>query len=270
MNKVKIAILGGGVTGVTLAKAMSESDLFEVDLIEKASSLGGFHRNFEVNNLKYDIGAFAFFRNHNLFQSFPDIQKLYQPIVSNFGSVVGKNRLDAYPCTLKGYLEYNGFSSFLRTCFEIPISKLLYWKRDTVTSFIKYYIGQSAYHKTGLKNYIERLYQVSDQNIDIQFANKRLSCIANFGSLRNIAQRKLQGKKQALGPASLKSVYVRPKEGFSKVYNAIHQNLLASGVAVKLNAQLKSIRKINTGHKPQFVLELAEETKIYDKSGGAD
>ncbi len=54
------------------------------------------------------------------------------------------------------------------------------------------------FQKTGLKNDIERLYQVSDQEIDIQFANKRLACIANVGSLRNIVQRKFQGKKNFL------------------------------------------------------------------------
>lgn len=265
MKRIKIAILGGGVTGVTLAKELSKSSKFEIDLIEKSSSLGGFHRNFEVGGLKYDIGAFTFNQGHNLFKSFPGIIDLYQPTKNNFGSIVGKNSLDSYPCTLKGYIKHNGLKSFILTCLEVPFSKLIYWRRNNIPSFVQYYIGKNAYHKTGLKNYIERLYQVSDQDIDIQFATKRLSCIKNTGSLRKILKKRLKGKKDFLAPSVLKSVYVRPKEGFSKIYDTLHQRLINNGVCIKLNSQIKSIRKITSEAKAQFEVELLEETKVYDE-----
>ena len=265
MNKIKIAILGGGVTGVTLARELAKSSSFEIDLIEKAPSLGGFHRNFEVGDLKYDIGAFTFHEGHNLFKAFPGIGDLYQPIDNNFGSVVGKNHLDSYPCSLKGYIKHHGLGNAIATCWEMPFSKLLYRRRDNIPSFVQYYIGKRAYHKTGLKNYIERLYQVVDKDIDIQFANKRLSCIKNTGSLRKMLQKRLKGQKNFLEPSVMKSVYVRPKEGFSKVYSSLHERLAVNGVLVKLNSQLTSIRKITTGTKPQFEIEMQGEKNVYDE-----
>ena len=265
MNQIKVAILGGGVTGVTLAKELAKSSNFDIDLIEKASSLGGFHRNFEVGELKYDIGAFTFHKEHHLFKAFPGIIDLYQPIGNNFGSVVGKNNLDSYPCSLKGYIKYNGLQSLIKTCLEMPFSKLLYWQKNNIPAFVKYYIGKSAYHKTGLKNYIERLYQVSDKKIDLQFANKRLSCIKETGSLRAILAKRFKNERGFLEPAVMKSVYVRPKAGFNKIYSTFHETLVSSGVSVKLNSQITSIRKITTGAKPQFEIEIQGEKKIYDE-----
>ena len=37
-SRKKIAILGGGITGVTLAKELSTNPLFKIDLIERTSS----------------------------------------------------------------------------------------------------------------------------------------------------------------------------------------------------------------------------------------
>ncbi|WP_026102458.1 FAD/NAD(P)-binding protein [Pleurocapsa sp. PCC 7319] len=57
--------MGGGVTGITLARELSKSPFLEIDLIEKSSALGGFHRNFIIDDLQYDIGTFTFHERHN-------------------------------------------------------------------------------------------------------------------------------------------------------------------------------------------------------------
>jgi protoporphyrinogen oxidase len=236
-----------------------------VELIENSTALGGFHRNVEINGLNYDIGAFIFDRSHNLFKSFPSIVKLYQSINNRFGSVTAKGSLDSYPCTLNGYVRDNGLLGFLSTCIEIPFSKFLYWRRNTVPAFVKYYIGNHAYQKTGLKNYIERLYQVEDQDIDIQFAHKRLDCIQSTGSLRKIASKKFQGKISVLAPPVATSALVRPKEGFSKIYSELQQLLLADGVNVGLEREVKSIKKVVKNQQQKFEIEFADQTtKIYD------
>jgi protoporphyrinogen oxidase len=227
--------------------------------------LGGFHRNVEINALSYDIGAFTFDRSHNLFKSFPSIVKLYQSIDNRFGSITAKNSLDSYPCTLKGYVRDNGLLGLLSTCIEIPFSKLLYWRRNTVPAFVKYYIGNNAYQKTGLKNYIERLYQVSDEDIDIQFAHKRLDCIQSTGSLRKITSKKFQGKISVLAPPVATFALVRPKEGFAKIYSELHKLLLADGVTVSLDCEVKSIKKVIIDQQQKFEIEFANRsTEIYD------
>jgi protoporphyrinogen oxidase len=244
---------------------LSKDSLLEIELIENSATLGGFHRNIEINGLNYDIGAFTFDRNHNLFKSFPSIVKLYRSIDNNFGSITAKKSLDAYPCTLKGYIRDNGLLSLLSTCIEIPFSKLYYWRRNTVPAFVKYYIGKSAYQKTGLKNYIERLYQVSDQDIDIQFAHKRLDCIQNTGSLRKITSKKFQGKADVLTPPVSTSVLVRPQEGFAKIYSELHKLLLVDGVTISLDCEVKSIKKLIKDQQQKFEVEFANQTtEIYD------
>ena len=260
MNKKKIAILGGGVSGITLAKELSKCSSLEVDLIERSSELGGFHRNFQVDDLKYDIGTFTFGYQHNLFKVFPDIVDLYKPIINNFGSVTQKNTLDNFPCTLGGYLRNYGLTNFLITCLEIPVSKFLYRQKNTVPNFVKYYLGASAYEKTGLKNYIERLYQVSDETVNIKFAKKRLSWIEKKASIRRIVTKKLTGKKSRLSMAN-KPRLVRSPEGFKKIYGTIHNILLNNGVNVKLSCEAKAIRR----EQQKFEIEFSEESKVYDE-----
>jgi protoporphyrinogen oxidase len=265
MSKKKIAILGGGITGVTMANELAKDPQLEVEVIENSHALGGFHRNIEIDGLNYDIGAFTFHQDHNLFRSFPSIVKLYKSIANNFGSVTDKGSLDSYPCTLNGYTKDNGLLAFLRTCIEIPFSKLYYWRKNTVPAYVKYYIGGNAYRKTGLKNYIERLYKVSDDDIDLQFAHKRLGCIQSTGSLRNIIAKKIEGKADILTSPVLRSALVRPKEGFTKIYSELHQLLLAKGVDVSLNREVKSIKKPIKDQKQKFEIEFADSTtKTYD------
>lgn len=222
--------------------------------------MGGFHRNFQVDGLKYDVGTFTFGYQHNLFKVFPSIVNLYQPIINNFGSITQKKSLDSYPCTLNGYLRNFGLSNFLITCLEIPISKFLYLQKNTVPNFAKYYIGASAYEKTGLKGYIERLYQVPDTTVDIEFAQKRLSWMEKKASMRKIFTKKLTGKKTRLSLANQPRL-VRPKEGFKKIYGTIYDSLVANNVNVKLSCQATSIQP----QQQKFRIQFSEESKIYDE-----
>jgi len=116
-----------------------------------------------------------------------------------------------------------------------------------------------------LKKYIERLYQVPDRDINIEFASKRLSFIQSTGSFRKIVAKKLQGKNSFLKKPGSKSVYVRPKAGFEKIYLALQEGLIANGVSVKLNCTAKGIKRIPTDKGKKIEIEFAGEKKVYDE-----
>ena len=98
--KTKIAILGGGVAGIMLARKLAERGLFEIDLIEKESRLGGLHHSVEIDGLHYDIGTFVFREKHPIFKLFPNILSLYVKVDNNPLSITPSGSLDAYPLTI--------------------------------------------------------------------------------------------------------------------------------------------------------------------------
>lgn len=59
MNKKKIAIIGGGISGLTAAYLFSKNDNYEVHIIEKNSSLGGLLNSFDYGEKygRFDYGA---------------------------------------------------------------------------------------------------------------------------------------------------------------------------------------------------------------------
>ncbi len=271
---IRVAILGGGVAGITLASELSKYSIFDIDIIEKSSVLGGLHRNVNIGNLNYDIGLFLFSSNYGLFEFYPEIVDLYVPVNCKLlrSSLTSRGNIDRYPMSVEGYIEDYGLLKFFYACVEIIVSKILYCKRNTLSSWIKYYIGNSIYQDSGLKTYIERLYGTSDENVDIEFATKRLSAIKRVGSLRAILSKiiKLKNPEYLFKNDNLNSLegsvsktLVRPQEGFGKIYNDIIRNILISrGVSVLTDCQLKAIRLLDKG----FEIEFPDNRRnLYDK-----
>lgn len=261
-RQIKVAVLGGGVAGVVLASELSKSSLLAVDLIEKAPKLGGFHRNIHIDGINYDIGAFTFGQDHSIFRAFPTLINLFNKVDSRFALITPCGSIDDYPFTLKGYIRDNGWLLFYYSCLELLYCKLRYWKRDTLLSFVKYYMGGSVYARSGLKTYIERLYGSKDEDIDIEFARKRLSLIQEHGSLIAIASKFFQGQKTALAvPPTEKQVFVRPVEGFDKIYSTIEGILLSQGVSVITSCQIRAVKRKNDG----FEIDFPDRKKFYDR-----
>lgn len=270
---IKLAILGGGVAGITLASELSKYSVFDIDILEKSSVLGGLHQNININNLNYDIGLFLFSNSYGLFEFYPEIADFYVPVNSQQlrSSLTPKGNIDKYPMSIEGYIEDYGLLKFFYACVEIIASKIIYYKRNTLSSWIKYYIGNSIYKDSGLKAYIERLYGTTDENIDIEFAKKRLSAVKRVGSLRTVLSRIFtlknvenlfkNDKSNSLQGSTFKTL-VRPQEGFGKIYNDIIKNSLRSReVLVYTNCQLKNIKILDKG----FEIEFSDNRKkIYD------
>ena len=55
----RVAILGGGIAGMSLASELASDNRFTVELIEQTAKLGGLPRSVEVDGLAYDIGFFC-------------------------------------------------------------------------------------------------------------------------------------------------------------------------------------------------------------------
>lgn len=248
---MRVAILGGGVSGVVLAQELSAAPGLELHLFENRPGLGGLQRTVACNGLNYDIGCFILPDRHDLFKSFPRLKDVFVAQEFRPQAVRESGRLDAYPLTMRGYAADFGRLRALAHLLAILPSKLLYFRKKRLTDYIRYYIGGGIYVNSGLKHYVERLYRLEDREIDIAFAAQRLQHLRSLSLRRQIGMR-LRAVAARFGPgaptpAVRQTTYVRPEAGFGSVYAEIENTLTARGVKVFTNARIRAIRRSGEG-----------------------
>jgi len=240
---MRIAILGGGVAGVVLARELSRSNA-TIDLYEQQPALGGLQRSVEVNGLHYDIGSFLFPHDHELLRTFPSLQPHFVEIDHRSVVLTRHNSLDLYPMTMRGYLRDHTFGTILPDGISLLAAKLRHRRRDTMVAYVKYYLGDRVYRKSGLKAYIERFYDTPDTDVDLAFALQRLDALpAECGLRRNI----FRIVREAFNSRALEGgawrCFIRPPQGFSFVYGIIEQELRHAGVHLLFNTPLERIER---------------------------
>jgi hypothetical protein len=241
---MRIAILGGGVAGVVLARELASSSAFSITLYERNRSLGGLHRSVEFGGAEYDIGAFVFDYEHALLKTFPFLYDHFVPIDYRSIVVTQQHTLDRYPMSMRGYLRDHGALSLIADAASLVAAKVHDRRRDSLPAFVHYYLGRRIYRRSGLKAYIERFYAVPDNEVDLEFAYQRLYALpAECGLRRNFARIVRESFDTTIAEQTW-PCYVRPKEGFPYAYALIESALREDGVAVQLNAEIGRVERV--------------------------
>jgi protoporphyrinogen oxidase len=260
LDRKRVAILGGGPAGLSVAKTLSGVEGLEVDLLEKNSRIGGLQHSVECEGLHFDIGTFLYFHNHGLFNAFPQIQPLFIPIKYTPTSVFPSGKMGPYPFTVRQFIRDNGPLITLLAGLDLVASKVRCDKKKSASEYARYYMGNTIYHRSGLAHYIERLHDVPGHEIDAKFAEERLFFLSKLSfrtMLKNLPRRLMPGGRSR---APAKQWFVRPAKGLVAIYDMIFEDLKSSGVNVELNCQLKSVRRQGDG----FIVE-TDKTKVYDR-----
>jgi protoporphyrinogen oxidase len=266
LPQTRVAVLGGGIAGCTLASELARSGRVSVTLFERAAHLGGLHRSEQREGLVFDIGAFVFDEDHGIFTVFPEVRGAFLRVPNRYGSVRVGGVLDDYPLTLGGVRRQFGSRFVARTLFEILRAKVTRSRAQTVEGFAEYYIGRSLYRVSGLKTYIARLYLAPDASIDVEFATKRMAAVvASAGLRRNIARLAAElvrghWPRNILRPITADVVWVRPPEGFDAVYRIVEACLKTRGVSIRCGTTLSGIEPT----EGRFSIRVAEGDEIFD------
>lgn len=257
----RVAILGGGPAGVTLAAELAGVDGLGITLLEKEEHLGGLHKTVIIDGCSYDIGTFLFRDDHEYFRAFPGFSAEFLPIDYRAASIRRHGSLDAYPMSLAGYARDYGFGELVLSLLDCLRCRVVHRRRDTLPAYVKYYLGERMYVRSGLKRYIERLYHTEDSNIDLLFAQQRLQSLPEHLSLRSIVDRltlRLQGRGIRLGRPALR--YVRPAAGFQRFYGAVEQHLTERGVRVLTGRSIQQIQPRDGG----FAIRFGDQVEHFD------
>lgn len=139
-KKIKIAIIGGGFTGLTAAYELSKNKKFDVTVIEKNKYLGGLASSFDMNNVPLDKFYHHWFNNDKYALELVKelgIHNLLMPRNSNTGIYYAnkKYRLSTpYDLlTLKALSFINRIRLGLVTIY---VRKIVNWKKlESITAF---------------------------------------------------------------------------------------------------------------------------------------
>ena len=254
----RLAVLGGGVAGVTAAVHLARSGRWAVDLFEASDRLGGLHRSPRVGDVPYDIGTFLFRDDHSYFSTFPALRAQFIPVRTRGVSLRADGTMDVFPLSLPGYLRARGPARFALDLADLARCKLTARRRSTFRDHCRYYLGDRIYENTGLKAYVERLYALPDTEIGMELARGRMGDLARYCSLAKLGW--VLGLRRARDQGR-QTTFVRPRGGFQQVYSIVHDELERSGVRVVTSSRLRSITRRNG----EYRLVRDGETRDYER-----
>lgn len=253
---MRVAVLGGGISGLMVARELADEPGATIDVLERDTRLGGLMRSVNAGGLEFDIGAFAFGHDYELIRAFPALAERMVPIHATQQSYTPAGSLDGYPLTLAGYAQDNGALRTLAAGASLLWGRIRYRRRDTVPAFASFYMGASLYRRCGLPEYMERLYGAPDRELALQLNEQTLVRIRDFTPLRVLA-RKLRTLAGVQPPRTL---LVRPREGFAAVWDVVAGALRDRGVRLRTGTEVRGVRRTDDG----FTLDVDGVQEPYD------
>ena len=235
---MKIAILGGGVSGLMVARGLAEAPDVEVHVLERDTRLGGLLRSVNAGGLEFDIGSFAFGHDDELIRAFPRLAHRMVTVATPQQSYTPAGTLDNYPLSLHGFVRDNGLMRSAVSAGDMLWGRIRYRRRDSVPAFASYYMGASLYHWSGLQDYIERLYGIRHDELALQLNEQTLVRIRDYTPMKLLAHK----VRQFAGRAPPRTMLVRPRGGFTEVWNIVAEDLAALGVCIRLGTEVQQVR----------------------------
>lgn len=191
----------------------------------------------------YDIGAFLFDRDHALLRTFPVLYDHFVQAEHHGLSLTRHQTLDAYPLSIRGYTRDNGIPLLIADVVDLLRCKVAFRGRDSLSAYLRYYVGSKVYQRSGLKSYIERLYAVPDTEVDLEFALQRIPFLPQECGLRRNVQRLVRELCRKDFAAQGWSCYVRPPAGFPGAYRVVEAELKENGVNVRMGARIERVEQ---------------------------
>lgn len=243
-----IAVIGGGMAGCVFAGEIARHPGVQVDLYEVGDRLGGLHHSPTIDGLTYDIGAFFFEPEHQVFRTFPSLRDTFVAFPVKVATVADGGKLDRYPISLGGYIKNHGAARLLVAVADLGLCKLRLDPDRSLPEYIQYYVGSTIYRDSGLPHYIERMFGLPAEEIDLAFAARRMANLKRWGSLRATAARIARSPLGFINePWFSPTTLARPPGGFIDAYGQIEEHLIQAGVAVHKGARIQAIHRRDRG-----------------------
>lgn len=239
-------ILGCGVGGLCTAGLLLQAGATNILVLDEFDQPGGNQISCEENGFTFDVGAFYYWPTMPLFRMYPSLledcrrRSLLVERIRPSG-VVGR-----YPFGLKAEFIDRGPSYWTMALGSMGLARLRRRRILTAKDYATYWMGQKLFDDLGMADYIHRFFGVPADQIEAQFAIRRMDLIPRYGKpsywLRNV-YRHLKERVRSNSRGAGDPLLVRPEKGLAYMYaKAVHE-LVSRGVAIRLGTPIDRIAK---------------------------
>jgi protoporphyrinogen oxidase len=232
-------ILGAGISGLVSANILHRQGLKRILVIDEYDWIGGNHIHCHIGPYTFDIGALIFQDTSPLLGHFPELRQIYHPVTIVSGRIAPDGSQRHYPFSFRDEILAAGLLEWIKLLASVIWARLPPASINNAEEYSRYWLGRRLYEKSGLSNYIERFHGATPSEIEKVFAEKRMSAVANSASIRKQLGRMLNSKKLADAPRQ----YVRPRDGFDKLYQKAAESLRRKGTSFALGKELCAVSR---------------------------
>lgn len=256
-NVKKVAVIGAGPAGLTAAYELTKRG-HHVEVFEASSEVGGLSKTIDLWNQKIDLGPHRFFSNDTKVNNvwLEVVGKDYR-MVDRLTRIYYKKKFYYYPLKPFDALKKLGLGTAFLCVMSYMKERIFPVKKDG--SFETWVIGRFGYklYSIFFKTYSEKLWGISCQELDEDFAAQRIKKLSLFKAVWNAM---FSGGKTK--HKTLVDQFAYPLEGTGMVYERMKDYVNNNGGKVHLNSP---IQKVNCKDKKVNSLVLKSgETQEFD------
>ncbi|UVC07740.1 NAD(P)-binding protein [Rhizobium sp. TH2] len=241
MERFDAIVLGAGISGMTAASVIKEKGARRILVLDEYAHLGGNHVSLDIGPYTYDIGSFIFHDDAPFIQKFPGIREKYHPYDGATGRLDFHGNLVRYPFDYQSDLLKAGLVEVAWTLASLLRGRLTRNPDRSARDFVCYWLGERFAKRTGLLSYLTRFYGTGPERIEGEFARKRMRWISQNASFAGQLRRLVAPRR------SHARSLVRPRGGFSELYEPAGDALRATGVDIRLGEHVQSIHRDGSG-----------------------
>lgn len=235
---MRIAVIGAGPAGMTAALCLSQGGA-KVVVYEAGPSVGGLARSFELWGQRVDLGP------HRFFSTDPRVNRLWLDIVGSDYRMVDRltriyyrGRFFQYPLRPGDALRNMGWRSAAACVASYLKEQVAPGVRGDDRSFETWVVSRFGRRLFDMffKSYSEKLWGISCQDLDADFAAQRIRKLSLAEAIRGAFR-----PTRRSGHATLVERFAYPTAGTGSVYEKMVQRLEATGGEIHLRTPVRRV-----------------------------
>jgi protoporphyrinogen oxidase len=257
MNQKKIAVIGSGPAGITVAYELAKAN-FHVEVYEAGPRVGGLAKGIDLWGQRVDLGPHRFFSNNSRVNKiWLEVAGKDYRIVDRLTRIYYKNKLYHYPIKAGDALLKMGVFNAAACFLSYVNQKIFPVKQDgSFENWVVNRFGRKLF-EIFFKTYSEKLWGISCKELDADFAAQRIKNFSLWEAVKNF----LPGSDKK-AHKTLVDQFAYPTGGTGMIYERMHDYIIKHNGNVYLNTPVKRVITENSEVK---AIELVNgEVKEFD------
>ncbi|MCJ2180010.1 FAD-dependent oxidoreductase [Novosphingobium album (ex Hu et al. 2023)] len=238
-----VVVLGGGIAGLAAADRLSRAGL-RVLVLERRPHAGGMHQARHIGPYTFDAGSIFYEENAGLFGLAPGLRGLCPGVTRVQRRIAPDGSVRHYPFEPRELLD-QPLPDLVHALADLAWARLMVRRDGTLDALCHKRLGRRLFVSTGLASYIARFHHIPPDGIDESFFFHRMAYVARVTRPGGLARMAMRSLPHATSACTRKRppLRVRPREGFSPLFERIIAHLAARGVEFRFGEELFTLQR---------------------------